>query len=252
MMQSIKVILVGFLATLFLSRCASQPAPDLGNPPPKSASINKDILEEVDDKAPVSETTLDPAYTQLMQLLASLGYQGLGLEFEPRERLNFLIQVFSHPKAANRNLRLVYTGVYMSYDLKHQSLTVGQSTDLQKVIAYIEKNIKLKKAEAPKKAIAVPKASPTKFPKKPVEAGKKLKKQTPEPPPAPVEFNEDRTPEAPSTPSVETTPEPTKLPSETPTEPESSPQLLPNDAPGENPLDSSPSTQEEVQPKNDE
>ncbi len=175
--------------------CASTP-PE--TPPPSEPKFNafsrSEVLEEVkEDPNALNavEATQDPTYTKLMQLLTSLGYEGVGLQFEPKERLEFLIQLFSHPKAANRDLRLVYTGLQMFYDFKRQSLTVGGLTDINKVVAFIEKNIKLKKPADRKPIVKTPvkKVSPTHvppvapvFPKKiPDDVSQKLQKQIPEP-----------------------------------------------------------------------
>lgn len=201
------------LLSLFVLSCTSTP-PDAEGKTQHKPDHNNSVLEEVTDadlsKSQMMETSEDPTYAQLMQLLSSLGYEGVGLQFESRERLNLLIQVFSNPKAAHRNLRLVYTGTQWSYDLKHQSLTVGEGKDANQILTYIEKNIKLKPLNQRKpivKPAPVVPQPPIAFPKKlPDEINHSIQKQVPEPLPAPVDVPTP-TPKVIPSPPAETVPE---------------------------------------------
>lgn len=208
------IVWKGLVASLLVS-CSSTPPTEESKPIPKAPPPRSSVLEEVtelDTKPELMAVTQDPTYAELMQLLTSLGYEGVGLQFESQDRLKLLIQAFSHPKVAYRNLRLLYTGTQWGYDLKHQSLTVGEAKDANQVVAFIEKNIKLKpvsqRKPIVKKPLVAPPAATVTFPKKlPVDVSDKLKKQIPEPAPSPVD-----TTKAMATP----TPLPTPLATETP------------------------------------
>ncbi len=82
-----------------------------------------------------------PSLSQLLATLRGHGYDGVGLEFEGDTTLEFLNKVFQSPRAANRRIKLTYTGLALSYDPKHESLTVGGTSDLEAVLKYIEKHI---------------------------------------------------------------------------------------------------------------
>ncbi len=246
--------LITLSACMLIAACSSQPVVDETKPPPKIVPKNN-VLEEVNEsdsgKTALMETTQDPTYAQLMQLLSSLGYEGVGLQFESQDRLNLLIQVFSNPKAAYRNLRLVYTGTQWNYDLKHQSLTVGEGKDAAQVVQFIEKHIKLKpvsqRKPIVKKTPVAPPPVQSSFPKKlPVDVTNKLKKQIPEPAPSPMENATDSI--------VKSTPAPT--PSETPQAKEeavheSAPVETPESSPSEKVVETptpEPSSEEKISP----
>ncbi len=82
-----------------------------------------------------------PSLTQLLATLKTQGYDGVGLEFESDSTLEFLNRVFQSPRAANRKLKLMYTGLALSYDPKHESLTVGGTIDAETVLKYIDKYV---------------------------------------------------------------------------------------------------------------
>ena len=85
-----------------------------------------------------------PSLSQLLATLKIQGYDGVGLEFEGDTTLEFLNRVFQSPRAANRRIKLTYTGLALSYDPKHESLTVGGTSDLEAVLKYIEKHIPMR------------------------------------------------------------------------------------------------------------
>lgn len=86
----------------------------------------------------------NPAYQRLMELFQSQNYEGVGMQFESDETLDLLYKVFSDQKTWNREIALVYTGLQMSYDNRHKSLTVGGTTSVTAILGYIQKHIPLK------------------------------------------------------------------------------------------------------------
>lgn len=137
MMQCIGLCVIGVL--VFLSGCSS-------TPPDGSSS---EILEPVKENGAVAP---DPApstnFLRLQELLIKLGYEGVGLAFESDESLQLLTTVFSDPRVANRQIRLVYTGLQMVYDAKYQSLTIGGTTQSSAIIDFIQKDIPLRPADS--------------------------------------------------------------------------------------------------------
>ncbi len=125
-----------FLFILVLAGCSSQP---ISAPP-------SDVLEPVAETPTKPETSgsVDPGYKRLIQLLQSLGYEGVGLQYESPATLDLLYRVFSDSRASNRQLKLVYTGINLSYDSRYMSLTVGGSSDLNVILAFIQKNVPAK------------------------------------------------------------------------------------------------------------
>jgi hypothetical protein len=111
------------------------------NPALQKSGGESDILEPAD--APSSETVSlpSPHLEKVLQLLASLGYQGIGLEYEDEATLNFLEAVFSSAKVRNRKILLIYTGMQYSYDKEQQSLTLGEDEKVAKALRFIEKNV---------------------------------------------------------------------------------------------------------------
>lgn len=105
------------------------------------SSVKSNILEPV-DQAPVDAVALpSPRLEAVTQLLASLGYEGVGLEHEDEGTLSFLETVFSSPKVRNRKIQFVYTGLQLSYDKEQKSLTLGEEENVTKALKFIEKNI---------------------------------------------------------------------------------------------------------------
>jgi len=100
-----------------------------------------DILEPADTSSKETLSLPSPQLEKVLQLLASLGYQGIGLEYEDEATLNFLEAVFSSPKVRNRKISLVYTGMQYSYDKEQQSLTLGEEEKVPKALKFIEKNV---------------------------------------------------------------------------------------------------------------
>ncbi len=124
-----------FVFMLFLSHCASSPNPSAPN----------DVLEPVTGDETSSQTLPpNPTYQKLMEIFQGLGYEGFGMQFESEATLEILVQAFSNPHAANRQIRLVYTGLATSYEPKAQSLTIGGLRDANAVLAFIEKHVPLK------------------------------------------------------------------------------------------------------------
>lgn len=133
------LLVLGFLV---LQGCASSPEPEAPS----------DVLEPVEEvstpeqpSAPTQDNPSEfvdgpPEYRALTELLHSLGYQGVGLQYESPEVLQFLQEVFRDPRAAGLSLKRVYTGLEMAYDTEHQSLTVGGTRDKEAVIAFLLKH----------------------------------------------------------------------------------------------------------------
>lgn len=129
MNQTLKVYLL--IAMGLLWGCAS----------PETPKENKEfsVLEEeqVAEVAPQRS----PSYEKLMALATSLGYQAIGLEHEDDATLDFIFKVLSNPRAQNRKIALIYTGLQLSYDKSQFSLTFGEDFNLEKTLKFIEKNI---------------------------------------------------------------------------------------------------------------
>ncbi len=99
-------------------------------------------MDAVNSAIALSEgPTASAALTSLLTTLKELGYDGVGLEYESDTTLDFLSKIFQNPRAAKRKIKLTYTGLALSYDPKHESLTVGGTTDVESILKYIEKNI---------------------------------------------------------------------------------------------------------------
>lgn len=81
-----------------------------------------------------------PQYQKLKDQLESLGYQGVGLQYENPPVLEFLYSVFSDPRTAGLPLKRVYTGLQMAYDRQHHSVTIGGTRDVESVIRYLQEN----------------------------------------------------------------------------------------------------------------
>lgn len=100
-----------------------------------------DVLEPIDK--PSDEPLGLPAegYDKVMTLLASLGYQGVGLEHEDKETLEFMEKLFSLPQTHRRAIERVYTGLKLAYDAEQKSFTLGEKVSLDKTLKFIQKNI---------------------------------------------------------------------------------------------------------------
>lgn len=135
-MGKLGALLIGVILVL---QAACSSSPTVPNPVSES-----DILEPAD--APSSEIVAlpSPQLEKVLQLLTSLGYQGIGLEYEDEATLKFLEAVFSSPKVRNRKIALVYTGMQYSYDKEQQSLTLGEDEKVAKALRFIEKNVPIR------------------------------------------------------------------------------------------------------------
>ena len=125
------------LGCFFMMSCASEEPMK----PPQAFSI----LEPEEEKISTPNPNKSLVYQKLSELLLSLGYQGVGLELEDDGTLEFLYQVFSSPKARNRKIQFVYTGLQLSYDKEQASLTFGEDNHLGRALKFIEKNIPIQK-----------------------------------------------------------------------------------------------------------
>lgn len=130
-----------FLASVaVLTSCGSTPLqPETG--------VGSSFAEEF----PPSST-----YLRLKSKLRDLGYESVGMQYESDATLEFLYQVFDNSKAAKRRIKLVYTGLALSYDVGHQSLTIGGTLDPQVVLAFIDRQVPLL-ADKPKAPPPAPK-----------------------------------------------------------------------------------------------
>jgi len=115
--------------------CSSSPVVKPDIPTPSS------VLEPADSTPPAVSTPSSPLYEQLMGMLLDLGYEGIGLEHEDEATFNFMIAVFSSPKAKNKKIKYVYSGLQLSYDPEQESLTFGEDNNLTKALRFIDKKI---------------------------------------------------------------------------------------------------------------
>lgn len=127
--------------------CASKPVP----PPVETPKVSQ-VLEEVAPEQ-VSQDgekkSANPLVTNINEKLNTLGYEALGLSFESDETLLLLGSVFDSPITHNRQIKIIYTGLMMSYDEKHQSLTINTSKNLASILSFIDKNVPKQIEEAP-------------------------------------------------------------------------------------------------------
>ncbi len=86
---------------------------------------------------------------KLKALLRELNYEGIGISYESDATLDLMITVFSDKRAKNREIRLFYTGLAMSYDTKAQSLTIGGVMEAEAILQYIQKNVPARKVSTP-------------------------------------------------------------------------------------------------------
>ncbi|MFM8269669.1 MAG: hypothetical protein ACKN9V_05710 [Pseudomonadota bacterium] len=135
-MDKIRFLFVS-LFLIFQVGCSSGPStkPEITAP---------DILEPVEQIPSESVSLPSPRLERVIQLLASLGYQGIGFEHEDEGTLEFVESVFSSPKTRNRKIQFVYTGLKLSYDKEQQSLTLGEEGGVPKAVRFIEKNVPIR------------------------------------------------------------------------------------------------------------
>lgn len=126
------------IITLILLGCAESPPTNV-NPSKVSG-----VLEEVGTEQTslgASGAPDNPLLRNITDKLQSLGYEALGLQFENDETLLFLGSIFDSPITHDRQIRIIYTGLELSYDSKHKSLTIGGAKNLASILNFIEKNI---------------------------------------------------------------------------------------------------------------
>jgi hypothetical protein len=123
---------------LMLAACSSTPSG--GGSGVLEAVENEKKTEGAEAVAPPTNPTLE----KLLALLKTRGYDGIGLEYEAEATLDLLHRVFTDPKTSNRKIKLVYTGLAMSYDALHQSLTVGGTNDINQILGFIQKHVPAK------------------------------------------------------------------------------------------------------------
>jgi hypothetical protein len=97
--------------------------------------------EVTDSTVPVEGTTHSPALEKLTQLFTSLGYEGVGLQYESDATLDLLQKVFSDSRTKGHQIKLIYTGLHLAYDSRHQSLTVGGTSDAEMIVSFIQKKV---------------------------------------------------------------------------------------------------------------
>ena len=102
-------------------------------------------VDKGDSTAPKEDVLEGANFQKLKGLLQSLGYEGIGLQYESEKTQELLIKVFSDPRSSKRQLKLIYTGLHLAYDPKYQSLTVGSHLDSEVVLIFIQKNIPVTK-----------------------------------------------------------------------------------------------------------
>ena len=103
------------------------------------------VLEPVQPDQTVQEEAPRPAYARLSTLLISLGYEPVGMQFESDANLDLLYEVFSSTVAHQRKLKLIYTGLQMSYDAEAESITIGGLTKVTAILNYIQRNVPIQK-----------------------------------------------------------------------------------------------------------
>ena len=109
---------------------------------------SKDVLNPVQGEPKVAEEAQpqgSETYEKLRSILDKLGYEGIGLNLERESTLKFLCEVFSDAKAAKHQIKYVYTGLSLEYDVKHESLTVGGTKDIRTVLDFIQKKVPSRK-----------------------------------------------------------------------------------------------------------
>lgn len=164
---------------LFLVRCSSTPTED---------AIKTSILEPVEETK--QEQQLSPSFTKLVGILGGIGAEAIGMEYENEAILDLLCEVFSDPKVMNRKLKLIYTGLQMSYDSNAESLTVGGLTNKTAILNYIQRYVPLRPSENATESLPVNsfRARPrTIYPEKSRKTPKKIQHKAPRNTAPPIE-----------------------------------------------------------------
>lgn len=110
------------------------------------------VLEPAEAESEKPIQTRPANYEKLMGLLSNLGYEGVGLEYDDEKTIDLLIAIFSDPRAKGLKLRLVYTGLTMSFDVAQDSLTIGGVSNAQSALEFMRKHIPA--------AVAAPRPTP--------------------------------------------------------------------------------------------
>jgi len=129
------VLVLGALVLVSIQGCSSSKVIN-----PESGEVSS-VLEPADATPPVSPAPSSPLYQTVMALLSELGYEGMGLEHEDDTTLQFMITLFNSPKAQNKRIKYVYSGLQLSYDPEQASLTLGEDNNLTKALNFIDKKI---------------------------------------------------------------------------------------------------------------
>ncbi|GEM_PF-2390344 len=150
--QSKKYMLV-VLGLIWASGCSSPEIPTQKQPQIPG------VLEEVNEGAKsgnLTDTPENPLVTNVSEKLKNLGYEALGLQFENDDTLLLLGNVFDSALTYDRKIKIIYTGLEMSYDSKHQSLTIGGTKNLGTILNFIDKNIPKKETFEQSDSTTVP------------------------------------------------------------------------------------------------
>ena len=105
-----------------------------------STNTVSEVLTPAEDSAKAAPAP-DELHRAFLEQLQSLGYEGVGLQYETSDNFGLLQAVFRDPRVAGRRIRLVYTGMQMVYEVKAQALTIGGLRDPQAIVDYIVKNV---------------------------------------------------------------------------------------------------------------
>lgn len=134
----LKLGIVGLTVIMAISGCSSESAPVESKP--KVSGVLGEVGGE-ENPANSAGTATNPLVTNLNEKLQGLGYEALGLQFESDETLLLIGKVFDSAISHDRQIKIIYTGLEMSYDAKHQSLTLGGTKTLSAILSFINKNI---------------------------------------------------------------------------------------------------------------
>ncbi len=132
------LVVIGWI--LSLTRCVSQPENAAQPVKPKVPGVLEEVNNETSDSSKVPNSS-NLLVSNLSEKLAALGYEALGLAFEEDDTLLLLGKVFDSPVAQNRNIKIIYTGLMMSYDPVYQSLTINTTQDLGSILRFIDKKV---------------------------------------------------------------------------------------------------------------
>ena len=109
--------------------------------PDRINDVLQPVVENPNPSPSASPAPTSPALGNLEEALKKNGAEPVGMEFEDTAVLEMLYRVFSDPRLANRRIKLVYTGLQLSYDRKAESLTVGGTKKESDIIAFILKEV---------------------------------------------------------------------------------------------------------------